>query len=312
MVRPSAQSREGLIPRLIVDVNGNPKRVWVRPDDESYAAKNPIHEYAPQIRNQMEEDIKVPTHDRIGERQGSLRDTREEKTRAFERGYGSDRLHAAAARKFEADFGVSVDNAPDYDLTNEQLYDYIARGLSMEKAQEFAFFGIEPHLTHPKLDAEYSFVAGPKVTKIDLRKQMESDSHLRKEEFKDIKTTARFLQDMEVEPAVAAQCLANGLRMKHLKDKTREIRDTIKLSHQHNVESDAFENESEKLRNSGPTPAQGNGFQRWAKEQGVRARRAVWRGVKRWARTRMRRIYNGVRRRIFRFLKLAFLPWKTR
>lgn len=312
MVRPNTQTRQGLVPRVIVDVNGNRKTVWVRPDDTSYAANNPIHHFRPEIKKQIEEDAMAPTHAPVGEKQGSLRHTREEKAQAFERGYGSDKLRAAAEAKFERDFGVPIADAPDYDLTSEQLYDYIARGLTYQQAEEFAHFGIEPHLTHPKLDAEYAFVSGPKVTKIDLRNQTASDSYLRKQELREISKTARVLQDQGVSPEVAAKCIENGLRSKHLDGKIRDPKDTIKLSYEHNVESPEFAAAAEKLKVEEPPAVRDSRVKRWVKEQGRRARRAAWRGTKRWARRRVRRIYNGVHRRITRLLKITFLPWKTR
>jgi hypothetical protein len=285
----------------------------VRPDDRSYSANNPINSIRPEIKKQLDEDAAAMSHTPVGERQGSLRHTREEKARAFERGYGSDRLRAAAESKFEREFGVSMADAPDYELTNEQLYDYLARGLSFEQAQEFAHFGIEPHLTHPKLDAEYAFVAGPKVTKLDLRNQTSSDSHLRREELKSIAKTARTLQELEwVSPQTAAKCIENGLRVSHLNDKSLDTRQIIDLASKYNVDSDEYEAAAEKLKVAEPPAARDSRLKQWAKEQGIRARRAAWRGTKRWARRRARRIYNGVMRRWYRLLKVTFLPWKTR
>lgn len=301
MSSPKTQPRIGLVPKTITDVNGNTKTVWVRPEeatqqDSSLAGLKPV------IKTRVAEGL---THLRIGERQGSLRHTPEEKERASERGYGSDKLREAAARKFERDFGVSMKDAPPVALTNDQLYDYVARGVSVEHAYEFARFGVEPHLTHPKLDAEYAFIAGRKVAKADLRKQEASDSPIRSEELKDIRKTARVLQDLEVDPHVAAQCLANGLRMKHLRNGNHDLKETVEMSAKNNVESEKFQSFQEQ-------PGSVGGLKREMRDIGFRMRRAMWRMTKRWAMRRYRRIYNGITRRISRMLRITFLPWKTR
>lgn len=308
MPRQSAEPREGLIPKVITDVNGNTKTVWVRPDVyDSYAEDNDFNRVPPIRKRQQEEEELKPMHTPVGEKQGSLRHTREEKARAFERGYGSDRLRAAAESRFLSEFGVPMSEAPPVVLSNEQLYDYIARGLTIEQAQEFAEFGIEPHLTHPKADAEYAFVAGPKVAKIDLKYQQASDSYLRRKELGDIHRTARGLQDMEVDPEIAAKCIANGLRSSHINNKKWDVKKVIEASSVHNVESKEFQEAVKEQR-----PGLRDGAKRKVREMGVRARRAVWRGTKRWVRRRARRIYNSISRRFARLLRRTFLPWKTR
>lgn len=303
MSTQSTHQRPGLVPKMTVDVNGNPKKVWVRPEEmDGPRPDATLSDLKPIIKKRLAEGL---THLRTGERQGSLRHTAEEKETASERGYGSDSLRDAAARKFERDFGVSMKAAPAVELGDDQLYDYLSRGLSVEQAHEFARFGIEPHLTHPKLDAEYAFIAGPKVLKADLKNQEATDSSLRASELKDIKQTARSLENLGVDPYVAAQCLSNGLRMEHLKDRSRDINETVEMSAKNNVESEAFRSYQGK-------PGTIGGAKEKLKEWNGRARRAMWRGTKRWARRRARRIYNRIQRRISRILKVTFLPWKTR
>lgn len=303
MSAQGTQKRAGLIPKMIVDVNGVPKKVWVRPEDLDGKQSNPkLRNLKPVLDQRLTEGLK---HMKKGKAQDALHHTDEEKIRASERGYGTASLREAAERKFERDFGIPLKDAPPVELSDGELYDYLSRGVTVEHAHEFARFGIDPELAHPHLDAEYVFVSSTKVAKMDLKNQKLSDSPARQEELDDIKRTVHSLQEMGIDPYVAASCIANGLRTTHLNDKSRNLKDIIETSAQHNVESDRFK--AIPVRPTFKTGLQGK-LQEW----GERGRRRAWSGTKRWARQARRRVTRNVTRRISRFLKLVFLPWKTR
>lgn len=295
-----------LIPKIIIDVNNNIKTVWVKPE---HADERTLQNLAPTLENfQLNED--GLRKDTFGQNQASLLHTKEERTRSAERKYGSDALGEAAAIKFEAAFGVSIDDAPPVELDDERLYDYIAKGLSVDQAHEFKRFGIEPEDAHPKLDPEYTFVSQPRVAKADLKNQRDSDSGLRKIEQEKIKRTARLLQEAGVPAEDAAGAIANGLRNDHIKkDKNHSVEEVVDAACAWNVESDDFKKfAAERPEGEGGAAHPESWFSRQRKKAGVRIRRAMWRSVRR----RGRRLYNNVARRISRFFKLAFLPWKTR
>jgi hypothetical protein len=295
-----------LIPKVIVDVNNNIKTVWVKPE---HADEETLRNLAPTLENaNLNED--GLRRDTIGQNQGSLLHTKEERARSAERKYGSDALSEAAAIKFEAAFGVSIEDAPPVELDDERLYDYVAQGLSAEQAYEFKRFGIDPEDTHPKLDAEYTFVSQPRVAAMDLKNQRSSDSGLRKAEMANIKATARLLQQAGIPAENAAFAIANGLRKEHVKnDKNHSVEEVVDAACAWNVESEDFKKFTvERPEGEGGKAHPESWISRQSKKAGVRIRRAMWRSVRR----RGRRLYNNVARRISRFFKLAFLPWKTR
>lgn len=294
-----------LIPKVIVDVNNNIKTVWVKPE---HADEETLRNLAPTLENlNLNED--GLRKDTIGQNQGSLLHTKEERFRSAERKYGSDALAEAAAIKFEAAFGVSIENAPPVELDDERLYDYVAQGVSAEQAYEFKRFGIDPEDAHPKLDAEYTFVSQPRVAKMDLKNQRASDSGLRRSELANIKVTARLLQQSGIPAEVASKCIANGLRKEHVKNKHHSLEDIVRESYTNNVESQEFKDFLAKSpEGEGAAAHPESWFTRQRKKAGRRIRRAMWRSVRR----RGRRLYNNIARRISRFFKLAFLPWKTR
>lgn len=306
MSTQSTKPRPGLVPKMIVDVNGVPKTVWVRPEDLNSKSDEKLRNLKPVINQRFEEGLK---HLKTGERLGSLRHTSEEKRKSSERGYGTDNLRSAAERKFERDFGVPMSEAPPVELSDDELYDYLSRGVTVEQAHEFARFDLGPESAHPKIDPEYAFVSDPKVAHIDLKNQEESDSPVRRGELDDIRKTARSLQNGGVDPYVAAQCISNGLRMEHINDKTKDFKDMVEVSAEHNVESDKF-------KSIHPSPEDHRGIREKAKAWGDKMRHKAWMGTKRYVtRTRrriMRRIGRKMRRRISRILKTIFLPWKTR
>lgn len=300
----TTHSNSKLIPKVIVDVNNNTKTVWVKPEHADEATLNNLPPTL--INHNLDED--GLRKDVIGQNQGSLLHTKEERTRSAERKYGSDALGEAAATKFIAQFGVDINDAPPVELDAERMYDYLAEGLTVEQAHEFKRFGIEPQESHPKIDPEYAFVSHPRVAKLDLQNQKTSDSGLRKQELRDIKVTARALQQSEVPPEVASRCLANGLRKEHMKHKHHSLDDIVRMSHEHNVQSPEFKSFMEKTPDDAAAPHPESWLSRQRRSMGIRLRRALWRSVRR----RGRRLYNNVARRVSRFFKLAFLPWKTR
>jgi len=307
MATQSTQKRPGLVPKMTVDVNGVPKKVWVRPEEFDGPKQNAkLRDLNPVLNQRFTEGL---SNMKSGEKKSSLNHTSEEKRKSSERGYGSEALRKAAARKFERDFGMKLEDAPPVEMSDDELYEYLARGISVEQAHEFARFDIGPEFTHPKLDAEYAFVSDPKVAKLDLHNQEESDSPVRKAELDDIKKTARTLQEMDVDPYVAAQCMSNGLRMEHLKDKSRDLKEIIEVSAENNVASEKFKNIQER-----PEPIRGIGghIKNWMHKQ----RKRAWRSTKSWARRTRRRIVRRIGRRISRrfsrIMKTIFIPWKTR
>lgn len=307
MSTQSTRQRPGLVPKMIVDVNGTPKKVWVRPEDLlGGKSDEKLRNLKPVINQRFTEGM---NNLKNGEKNGSLHHTSDEKQKSSERGYGTEALRSAAERKFERDFGVPLSQAETFELSDDALYDYLARGVSVEQAHEFARFDLGPESAHPKIDAEYAYVSNPKVARVDLRKQEESDSPARKAELEDISKTARTLQSMDIDPYVAAQCIAHGLRMEHLKDKSHNIKEVIEVSAEHNVASDRF-------KHIQPSPEDTRGIGGKIRKFGRDTRKKAWRGTKRWAtRTRrriMRRAGMKMRRRISRIFKAIFVPWKTR
>lgn len=291
-----------LIPKVTVDVNGYAKTVWVKPDEAGSGTLNDLPPVMPDFNHHGERV------NRIGPAQGSLFTTKEERILSAERGYGTEKLSEAAQEKFHMTFGCAIEDAPPVELSDERMYDYIAKGLNPGQAREYARYGIEHNFAHPKLDAEYAFVSGPKVAKIDLAEQKAFDSHLRKKEFLNINITARALQMEEIAPEVAADAIANGLRKEHLNTaKTgKSIEDVVAVAATHNVESQEFKDFMAQPNEEAPKPKAW--ASRMAERAGIRIRRAMVRSLRR----RGRRLYNAVARRWTRFLKLAFLPWKTR
>lgn len=307
MSTQSTRQRPGLVPKNIVDVNGVPKTVWVRPEDLDGAKPDAkLRDIKPVINQRFAEGM---NHLKTGERIGSLRHTAEEKQKSSERGYGTKGLRTAVENKFETDFGIPLSQAESFELNDDALYDYLARGVSAEQAHEFARFDLGPESAHPKIDAEYAYVSDPKVARIDMRNQENSDSPVRKAELEDISRTVRTLQNMGVDPYVAAQCIANGLRREHLDDKTRNVKEVIEVSAENNVASDKFKSIQPSPEDVGSI---GGKIKQWARK----TRATAWRGTKRYAtRTRRRitrRIGMKMRRRMSRILKTIFVPWKTR
>lgn len=307
MSTQSTRQRPGLVPKMIVDVNGTPKKVWVRPEDLNGSKRDEaLRDLKPVINQRFTEGMKNLKSD---EKVRSLRHTKEEKEKSSDRGYGTEALRGAAERKFERDFGFPLSQAESFELSDDALYDYLARGVTVEQAHEFARFDLGPESAHPKIDPEYAFVSGPKVSRIDMRKQEESDSPTRKAELEDISKTARALQNLGIDPYVAARCIANGLRKEHLNDKSRNLKEVVEVSAEYNVASERF-------KSIQPSPHEFQGIRGTVGKWARKARGMAWRGTKRWARRTRRRILGGIsrrfRRRVSRTFKMIFVPWKTR
>lgn len=297
--RQETAPREGLVPKQITDVNGHPKTVWVRPEDLKPARSASFADLKPVLRRNLEENIR-DLRGRGGPR-STMADTPLESSRRQQRGYGGDELGKAAARRFEAEYGVPFAEASAPRLTDERIYDYLSSGVTnLDQAAQFAAYGIEPHLTHPKMDPQYTFMLGSKGAAAERRQQVQSDPQARKRELRDIIQTARFLQERGVPGRTAAACLENGLRMKHLRDPRIDPSEAVRVSAKHKPDSPQFRAMAREDRASR------------AEDYGKRLRAEVGGHMKIWARRLFRRVLNRVRRRVRRILRKSFLPWEYR